>query len=136
MHTQIYVNLPVHDLARSTAFYRALGYEFDPQFSNEQGACLMLGPKLYAMLLTRPFFETFSTRPVADATQTTGVLVCLSCDSRAEVDGLVARALAAGGRMPRAPQDHGWMYMQCFEDPDGHVWELMHMAGAPPDGAA
>jgi predicted lactoylglutathione lyase len=136
MHTQIYVNLPVQDLPRATTFFRALGYAFNPEFSNDQGACLVLGPKLHAMLLTRPFFQTFSTRPVADPTQATGVLVCLNCDSRAEVDGLVAKAVAAGGRAPRAPQDHGFMYFHGFEDPDGHVWELMHMAGPPPDDAA
>jgi uncharacterized protein len=79
------------------------------------------------MLLAEPFFQTFTGKPIADATKSTEVLLCLSCNSRAEVDTLVAKALAGGGAAPRAPQDHGFMYGHGFEDPDGHVWELMHM---------
>lgn len=128
MHQQIYVNLPVKDLARSRAFFEQLGYGFEPRFSNESGACLVLGPNLYAMLLTQPFFASFTDKPVADATKTTEVLVCVSCESRAEVDELVAKARAAGARVPRAPQEHeGFMYGHGFEDLDGHVWELVYM---------
>lgn len=128
MHRQIYVNLPIADMARSRAFFEALGYAFNPQFSNEQGACLVLGENLHAMLLVQPFFQSFIDKRIADARETTEVLLCLSCDSREEVDGLVARALAAGGRTPRPPQDHGFMYAHSFEDLDGHLWELVHMA--------
>lgn len=127
MHKQIYVNLPVSDLARSRAFFSALGYQFEPKFSNEMGACLVLGDKLYAMLLTQAFFQGFTGKPVVDASQATEVIVCLNCDSRAAVDGLVAKALAAGGTVPRSPVDHGVMYVHGFEDLDGHIWELMHM---------
>jgi predicted lactoylglutathione lyase len=125
MHTQIYVNLPVADLPRSVAFFRELGYDFDPRFTNDQAACLVLGENLHAMLLVVPFFQTFTGKPVADATKTTEVLVALSCPDRASLDALVARAVAAGGAAPRPPQDHGFMYAHGFEDLDGHVWELL-----------
>jgi uncharacterized protein len=128
MHRQIFVNLPIVDMKRSRAFFEALGYAFNPQFSNEQGACLVLGENLHAMLLVHPFFQGFIDKRIADAHESTEVLVCLSCDSREEVDLLVARALAAGGRAPRPPQDHGFMYAHSFEDLDGHLWELVHMA--------
>jgi len=127
MHTQIYVNLPIRDMPRSRAFFSALGYRFESKFSSEQGACLVLGANLHAMLLTHAFFQGFTGKPIVDATQATEVIVCLNCASRAEVDGLVAKALAAGGSAPRPPVDHGFMYSHGFEDLDGHIWELMHM---------
>ncbi len=128
MHKQIYVNLPVADLPRSRAFFESLGLHFEPKFSNDQGACLVIEEgSIHAMLLTHDFFKTFTSKPVADATRSTEVLVCLSCESRAEVDALVQRALAAGGTAPRPPQDHGFMYAHGFEDLDGHIWELMYM---------
>jgi predicted lactoylglutathione lyase len=132
MHKQIYVNLPVADLAKSKAFFTALGYRFDPDFTNDQGAALVLGENLYAMLLVHDFFQTFTRKWVADAHLRTEVLVCLSCESRSEIDALVAKAVAAGGLAPRAPQDHGFMYGHGFEDLDGHVWELVHMSAKPP----
>ena len=88
---------------------------------------------IHAMLLTQDFFRTFTSKPIADATRSTEVLVCLSCESRGEVDALVKKALAAGGTAPRAPQDHGFMYAHGFEDLDGHIWELVAM---DPDAAA
>lgn len=136
MHKQIYVNLPIQDMARSRAFFEALGYRFNPEFSNAQGACLELGPNLYAMLLVEDFFKGFTAKPVVDGRAATEVLVCLSCESRAEVDALVAKALAAGGSAPRTPQDHGFMYAHGFEDLDGHIWELVHMLQTPAAGAA
>jgi predicted lactoylglutathione lyase len=133
MNQQIYVNLPVRDLARSRAFFSALVYSFNPQFSNEQGACMVISDDIYVMLLTEPFCQTFTSKPLADARKTTEVLICLSCASRAEVDQLVAKARAAGGTVPRASQDHGFMYQHGFEDLDGHIWELayMDMAACP-----
>ena len=128
MHKQIYVNLAVRDLSRSRWFFGQMGYDFDANFSNEQGACLVLGDNLYAMLLTQPFFASFIDKPLCDATQHTEVLICLSCASREEVDALVHRAQAAGGSVPRAPQDHGFMYAHGFQDLDGHIWELVYMA--------
>ncbi|MGH6628032.1 MAG: VOC family protein [Burkholderiaceae bacterium] len=134
MSRQIYVNLPIKNMERSKAFFAALGFSFNPQFTNDQGACMVVADNIYVMLLVEKFFQTFTKKPVADATQSTEVLVCLSCESRAEVDELVAKALAAGGKAPRAPQDHGFMYGHGFEDLDGHVWELIHMDAnvAPP----
>jgi predicted lactoylglutathione lyase len=136
MHKQIYVNLPVADLPRSRAFFESLGLHFEPKFSNDQGACLVIHEgTIHAMLLTQDFFRTFTSKPIADATRSTEVLVCLSCESRGEVDALVKKALAAGGTAPRAPQDHGFMYAHGFEDLDGHIWELVAMDpdAAPPN---
>src|SRR5215831_10472274 len=124
---QIYVNLPVQDLKRSTAFFEKLGFELNPKFSDERASCVNLGEDIYAMLLVEDFFKTFTTKPISDATKSTEVLVCLSCESRAQVDDLVKKAVAAGGRTSRAPQDHGFMYGHGFEDLDGHIWELMFM---------
>lgn len=127
MARKIFVNLPIKDMERSRAFFSALGFSFNPQFTNEQGACMVISEDIYAMLLVEPFFQTFTKKPIADAKKSTEVLVCLSCDSRAEVDALVKKALAAGGAAPNAPQDHGFMYAHGFEDLDGHVWELVWM---------
>jgi uncharacterized protein len=130
MHSQIYVNLPVRDLPKSRAFFESMGYRFNPDFSNDQGACLVLGENLFAMLLQHDFFKTFTSRAIADATATTEVIVCVSCTDKAQVDSLVAKAIAAGGRAPRAAVDHGFMYQHGFEDLDGHVWELAAMGSA------
>lgn len=132
MHQQIFVNLPCRQLPASKAFFEAMGYRFNPQFTNEQAACLELGPNLYAMLLSEDFARGFTAKPLVDARTATEVLVCLSCASRAEVDALVAKARAAGGAVPREPQDHGFMYAHGFEDLDGHIWELVHMSSEPP----
>ena len=93
---------------------------------------LLVSDRLYAMLLVKPFFQGFTGKTIVDASQATEVLVCLSCASRDEVDTLVRKAREAGGTVPGAPQDHGFMYSHSFEDLDGHVWELVHMVGAPP----
>jgi hypothetical protein len=133
MHKQIYVNLPVKDLARSREFFSSLGFDFNPQFSNDAGACMIIGENIFAMLLTEPFFQGFTKKRIADTRETTEVLICISCESREEVDALVQKALAAGGRAPNPVQDHGFMYGHGFEDLDGHVWELSYMdAGAIP----
>jgi len=135
MSRQIFVNLPIKNMERSQAFFKALGFTFNPQFTNEQGACMVISENHnYVMLLVEPFFQTFTKKPIADATRTTEVLLCLSCASRTEVDELVKKALAAGGTSPNPPQDHGFMYGHGFTDLDGHVWELMYMDpnAAPP----
>lgn len=133
MFKQIFVNLPIADMARSRAFFEVLGLHFNPQFSNEQGACLEIGENIYAMLLVKPFFQGFTKKPVADATQSTEVIVALSCDSRAEVQAVVAKAVAAGATTPVAAVDHGFMFQHGFADLDGHQWEVfwMDMAAAP-----
>jgi predicted lactoylglutathione lyase len=127
MHKQIYVNLAVDNLERSKAFFSAIGLSFEPQFTNAQAACLILGENLYAMLLVKDLFKSFTRKSLCDPKESTEALVGLSCESRAEVDALVANALAAGGTAPRAPQDYGFMYGHGFEDIDGHIWELIYM---------
>jgi predicted lactoylglutathione lyase len=127
MNQQIYVNLPVRDLPRSKEFFGALGYSFNPQFTDDKAACMVISDSIYVMLLTEPFCQNFTHKPLADARRSTEVLLCLSCASREEVDDLVQKAWTAGARVPRAPQDHGFMYQHGFEDPDGHLWELAYM---------
>ena len=127
MGRKIFVNLPIADMARSRAFFESLGFSFNPQFTNDQGACMVIADNIYAMLLVKPFFQTFIDGDIADATKVKEVLTCLSCDSRDEVDTFVKKAVAAGGKAHRQPQDHGFMYGHGFVDPDGHVWELVYM---------
>ena len=127
MSRKIFVNLPIRNMERSQAFFKALGFSFNPQFTNEQGACMVIAEDIFAMLLVEPFFQTFTKKPIADAMKTTEVLVCLSCESRAEVDEMVRKAVAAGGTTPNPPQDHGFMYGHGFQDLDGHIWELAYM---------
>jgi uncharacterized protein len=127
MIRQIFVNLPVKDLARSQAFFKALGLSFNPRFTNEQGACLEIADNIYAMLLVEPFFQGFTQLPISDAKRQTEVLIALSCDSREEVADLVTRAVAAGGTTPNPPKDHGFMFQHGFADPDGHQWEVFWM---------
>lgn len=133
MLRQIFVNLPVKDLNASQAFFQALGLSFNPQFTNEKGACLEIAPNIFAMLLVEPFFQGFTQLPIADAKKSTEVLIALSCDSRAEVAELVTKAVAAGATTPNAPVDHGFMFQHGFADLDGHQWEVfwMDMAQAP-----
>lgn len=130
MKTELYVNLPVKDLNRSNGFFESLGFQLNPKFSNDQASCVVLGENIFAMLLVENFFKTFTDKSICDATKSTEVLVCLSCESRAKVDELVAKAIAAGGRAPRKPQEHGFMYGHGFEDLDGHIWELIYMQPA------
>ncbi len=125
---QIFVNLPVKDLDKSKAFFNALGYSFNPQFTDANAACMVVQEgSIHAMLLVEPFFKTFTDKAIADTRTSTEVLLCLSCESRAEVDELGAKAVAAGGTTPRAPQDLGFMYGHGFQDLDGHLWELVFM---------
>ena len=133
MARQIYVNLPVKNLDKSKVFFSALGFSFNAEFTNESGAGMIVAEDIFVMLLTEPFFATFTAKPIADANHVTEVLVCLSCDNRAQVDDLVRMARAAGGTVPRNAQDQGFMYGHGFEDLDGHIWELVHMT--PKTGA-
>lgn len=133
MFRQIFVNLPIKDMARSQAFFKSLGLNFNPQFTNDQGACLEVGENFFAMLLVEPFFQGFTKLPISDAKKATEVLIALSVDSRAQVDEVVAKAVAAGATTPNAPMDHGFMYQHGFADLDGHQWEVfwMDMSAAP-----
>jgi uncharacterized protein len=124
---QIYVNLAVRDLPRAIAFFRALDFEFNPQFTDENAACMILSDQASVMLLTESFFRRFTKRALSDPHQQTEALLAISCCSRAEVDQLVKSALAAGGSPAMDPQDHGFMYAWSFYDPDGHHWEVLWM---------
>lgn len=123
----IFVNLPVRELERSKQFFAKLGFEFDPRFTDEKAACMILSDKGFVMLLSRPFFETFTKRQVCDTRTHTEALLALSCESRAEVDEIVRKAIDAGGSHAMDPQDHGFMYGWSFYDVDGHHWEVVWM---------
>ncbi|HTF94595.1 MAG TPA: glyoxalase/bleomycin resistance/extradiol dioxygenase family protein [Cellvibrio sp.] len=128
MPTQVFINFPVKDLEKSKAFFSALGYSFNPQFTDENAACMVISDTIYSMLLVEAFFQTFTHKTIVDGHTSKEVLVCLSCDSRAQVDEMVKKAIAAGGKAaPAEPIDHGFMYYHGFEDLDGHNWEVMFM---------
>jgi predicted lactoylglutathione lyase len=124
--TKIFVNLPVKDLNRSKQFYTALGYAFNPQFTDEKAGCLVISEHIYAMLLVEPYFKTFTKKHVADATTSIEAIIALSADSKEEVDQLANQAEAAGSPAMET-RDHGFMYQRGFQDPDGHVWEVFWM---------
>ena len=127
MATQIFVNLPVKDLQRSIAFFTALGYTFNLNYTNEDATCMVIGDNIFAMLLVEKFFKSFISKEICDTRKSTEVLLALSCDNRAQVDEQIAKAVAAGATIARDPQDLGFMYSQAFEDLDGHIWELFYM---------
>jgi predicted lactoylglutathione lyase len=129
MNKEIIFNLPVKDLERSKAFFAALGFRYNPQFSNDSAAFIdVVEGSLHVMLTTEDFFSSLTGKPVAPAHTASEVVICLSCESRDEVDTLIAKATAAGARIPHPPEDHGFMYDQGFEDLDGHLWNLVWMA--------
>ncbi len=133
MATQVFINLPVKDLEKSKAFFAQLGYTFNAQFTNENAACMVISDTIYTMLLTEPFFQGFTHKSIADAHTTKEVLICLSCESRVQVDDTIKKAIAAGGKAaPAEPIDHGFMYYHGFEDLDGHNWEIMFMESCEP----
>ena len=127
MATKIFVNLPVKDLDRSMAFFKALGYSFNAQFTDATAACMVISEDIFTMLLTHAKFKGFTPKPISDATQATEVLLALSCDSRGHVEDLVRKAVSAGGKTYSEPQDHGFMYGHGFQDLDGHIWEVFWM---------
>ena len=123
----VFVNLPVQDLQKSIAFFTALGFSFNPQFTDASGTCLVLGPSHYAMLLTKERFRDFTPYTLVDAHTHTEVLVAVQLGSREDVDAVVERAWTAGGKHFRPAEDHGWMYGRAFKDLDGHIWEPFWM---------
>jgi len=128
MTRQIFVNLPVKDLKRTIAFFTKLGFTFNPQFTDENATCMIIGENIFAMLLVEKFFTTFiPDKKVADATKNAEVLVALSAESREEVDKMIKNAISAGGKEYRKATDHGWMYGRAFQDINGHIWEIFHM---------
>lgn len=124
---KIFVNLAVRDLQKSKDFFSKLGFGFDPRFTDEKAACMVISSEAYVMLLAEPFFKTFTKREICDTSKQTEGLFALSCASRAEVDDMVKKATAAGGTRAMDPQDHGFMYASSFYDPDGHHWEVLWM---------
>jgi len=127
MATKIFVNLPVKDLKKSMNFFTALGYTFNPQFTDDTAACMVISEDIYTMLLTHAKFKEFTPNEISDARKTTEVLVCLSCETREDVGKLVDKALAAGGTRYSEPKDYGFMIQDGFQDLDGHIWELIYM---------
>ncbi len=133
MPKMIFVNLPVTDVMRATAFYQALGFERNATFSNDAASSMVWSDTIHVMLLSHGFYSTFTSKRIIDAKTESGALLCLSFDSREDVDAHVERALKAGARELHNSQDHGFMYGRAFEDLDGHGWESMWMA---PEGPA
>lgn len=132
MKTPIFINLPVANLPRTLAFWQALGCVPKPQFTDDTAACIVISDEIYLMALTHAKWRTFTPKAICDTSTSAEVSLCLSCESRAKVDELIAKAVAAGGTKEPEPTDHGFMYMQGFDDPDGHHWELLHMSSPPP----
>jgi predicted lactoylglutathione lyase len=128
MIKQIFINLPVADLPKSIAFFKALGFSLNPQMSDDAGACIVVSDTISVMLATHTRFREFTPKAVCDTSKAVEVLLNLSCESRDEVDILVTKALAAGGSTYDKPEDLGFMYSHSFVDPDGHGWGLFHMS--------
>ena len=141
MPKMIFVNLPVTDLGRATAFYEAVGASKNERFCDGTASCMVFSEVIHVMLLTHDKFRQFTPKPIADAARTSEVLLCIAADSRADVVATAEKAGVAGGRTDPSPkQEHGWMYGRSFEDPDGHIWEVVWMdmaamADAPPAAA-
>lgn len=125
--TKIFVNLPIKDLNKSVAFFTKLGFSFNPQFTDENATCMIIGEDIFIMLLVEKFFKSFTKKDVCDTSKNTEAIVALSVESREEVDQMIEKAIEAGGSEPREKQDHGWMYGRSFEDIDGHLWEVFFM---------
>jgi predicted lactoylglutathione lyase len=128
----MFITLPAANLPKSTAFFKALGFSLNPQFTDDAGACIVVSDTISVMLLTHARFRDFTPKAICDTSKAVEVLLSLSCESREEVDSLVAKAIAAGGSTYDKPEDFGFMYTHNFVDLDGHGWGLLHMSAAPP----
>lgn len=131
MSRQVFINLPVADLPKSVAFFKALGFSNNPQFTDDAGACIVVSDTISVMLLTHGRFRDFTPKAICDTSKAVEVLLSLSCESREEVDSLVAKAISAGGSTYDKPEDFGFMYTHSFVDLDGHGWGLLHMRAMP-----
>lgn len=125
MATKIFVNLPLKDLDQSKEFFNNIGFTINQQFTDETAACVVIPEDIYAMILTYAKFRKFTKKEIADATKTTEVLTCLSCESKDKVNETLNKAIAAGATEARDPMDYGFMYARSFNDPDAHIWEIM-----------
>jgi uncharacterized protein len=128
MIQQMFLTLPVADLQKSVAFFKALGFAHDPQFSDDGAACIVINEHISVMLGTHEKFRQFTPKAVCDTREAVEVLISLRCDTRERVDELVAKALAAGGSTYDKPEDLGFMYSHSFVDLDGHGWGVLHMS--------
>jgi uncharacterized protein len=126
-HRMMFLNLPVRDLGRAKSFFARLGFSFNPRFTDDKAACMIVSDVAYVMLLDETFYRTFTRRDLCDTSRQNEALIALSCESRAEVDALVRTAVEAGGSRAMDPVDHGFMYGWSFYDPDGHHWEVLWM---------
>ena len=127
MATRIFINLPVKNLVKSKAFFESLGFRVNPQFTDENAACMVVSETIYVMLLTEAYFQTFTKKPISNAKESTEVLIALDADSKEAVQQIVAKAHTLGATIYSEPQDHGWMYQHSFADLDGHQWEFAYM---------
>jgi predicted lactoylglutathione lyase len=127
MSTKIFVNVPVKDLDKSKAFFTAIGFTINPQFTDETAACVVISEDIYAMILTHEKFKQFTPKEISDATKTSEVLLALSFDSRDKVNEIADTALKSGGSVANQPQDYGFMFSRSISDPDGHIWEFFWM---------
>lgn len=127
MAKQIFINLPVSDLAKSRAFHEALGHTINPKFSDDNAVCVVVSDTIYFMLLKREYFQTFTDRAICDTSSHIQTLIALDADSRTQVDAIMATAVANGGSEAGAARDYGFMYQRSFADPDGHVFEVFYM---------
>ena len=134
MNKQVFFNLPVADLPKSMAFFKALGFNHNPQFTDDTASCIVISDTIYVMLLTHDKFRQFTPKAICDTSKAVEVLISLSCASKQEVDDLVAKALANGGTTYDKPEDLGFMYSHSFVDPDGHGWGVLHLSALPPQG--
>jgi predicted lactoylglutathione lyase len=125
--TKIFVNLPIKDLNKTIDFFTKLGFKFNPQFTDENATCMIVGDDIFVMLLVEKFFKTFTKKEISDTSKNTEVIVALSVEGRENVDQMINKAIEYGGKESREPQDHGWMYGRSFEDIDGHLWEIIYM---------
>ncbi|MVP01843.1 VOC family protein [Paenibacillus lutrae] len=124
---KIFVNLPVKDLNKTVEFFTQIGFEFNPQFTDENATCMVISEHIFVMLLVEDFFKTFTKKQITDTAVSTEVIVALSADSREQVDEIVSKALAAGAAAYNDKVDHGFMYSWSFQDINGHLWELVYM---------
>ena len=127
MSREIFINLPVRELQKTMEFFSTLGFTYNPQFTDEKAACMIISDKAYVMLLSEPFFKGFTKNEICDTSTRTEAIFALSCESKAEVDQMVRKAIDAGGRPALDPVDHGFMYNWSFYDVDGHHWEVLWM---------
>lgn len=122
--TKIFVNLPVKNLKKTMSFFAKLGFKFNKKFTDKSAACMVISKDIYSMLIVEKFFKQFTKKKIANAKKLTEVIIALTVDSRKKVDEFVSKALKLGAKEPRKPQDHGFMYLRCVEDFDGHMWEI------------